>query len=109
VDSRLRCRAYPMIAAATFLSGCSVDAHIGARAAMSKDEPAGQVKQTLEAQAGRNADSVVGHGHLPAKVRATQRCMLAQAKLVVAVAANAVDLASRTLEVHVKADNQPLP
>lgn len=107
----LRICTHPMLAAAVFLGGCSIQAHIGATPEISKDDLAKQVKAKLEAQAGRKADSVVCNGPLAAKVGATQRCVLTvdQTKLGVSVDSTAVDTATQTIDFHVKVDNQPMP
>lgn len=73
--NKRRAMAASVLAAAAFLGGCSVHTEVGPRA-VSKDQLAVTVKQKLEAQAGQKADSVVCNGDLPAKVGATQRCVL---------------------------------
>jgi outer membrane murein-binding lipoprotein Lpp len=66
-----------VVVAATLLGGCSVHAQIGKLPpAVSKDKLAAVVKQRAEERAGQKADSVVCDGDLPAKVGATQRCVL---------------------------------
>lgn len=88
-----RAIAAAMLSAATLLGGCSGHAEIGKTPAISKDKLAATVKEREEAHAGAKADSVVCNGDLPAKVGATQRCVLTvgDSKLGVTVTTTAVE------------------
>lgn len=97
-----------LIVAAGLLGACSAHVDIGTKAGVDKDKLAKVVKQKLEAQAGSKADSVVCDDDLPAKVSATQRCVLTVdgAKYGVAVTANSVE--DGKVNFNAKVDDEPM-
>ncbi|OMB99265.1 hypothetical protein A5733_00920 [Mycobacterium sp. NS-7484] len=97
-----------LVVAAGLLGACSGHVEIGKTAGVDKEQLAKVVKQKLEAQAGSKADSVVCDDDLPAKVGATQRCVLTVdgTKYGVTVTANSVD--GGKVNFNAKVDDEPM-
>lgn len=97
-----------MLVTAGLLGACSANVHVGSTGTP-KDQLAKTVKEKLEAQAGKKADSVTCDGDLEAKVGATQRCVLTVkgTKLGVTVTATSVD--SDSIKFDAKVDDKPMP
>ncbi len=97
-----------MVAAAGLLGACSAHIEAGTNSGVDKDKLAEVVKQKLEAQVGAEADSVVCEGNLPAKVGATQRCVLTDGstKYGVTVTANSVE--GSNVKFGVEVDDKPM-
>ncbi|OMC34061.1 hypothetical protein A5740_10470 [Mycobacterium sp. GA-1841] len=97
-----------LVVAAGLLGACSGHVEIGKTAGVDKDKLAKVVKQKLEAQAGSKADSVVCDDDLPAKVGATQRCVLTvgDTKYGVTVTANSVE--DGNVKFGAKVDDEPM-
>lgn len=95
--------------AAGVLGACSAHIEAGTSAGISKEQLAKTVKEKLEAQVGEKADSVVCDGTLPAKVDATQKCVLTaggSTKYGVTVTATSVD--GDNVKFDVKVDDKPM-
>lgn len=96
------------LAVAGLLGACSGHVEVGTTPGISKDQLAKTVKERLEAQVGAKADSVVCDGTLPAKVNATQRCVLTAGsqKYGATVTANSVE--GTNVKFDVKVDDKPM-
>ena len=96
------------LVAAGLLGACSAHVEVGKTSGVDKDKLAAVVKQKLEAQVGSKADSVVCDDDLPAKVGATQHCVLTAGgtKYGVTVTANSVE--GDNVKFGVKVDDEPV-
>lgn len=97
-----------VLVAVSLLGACSASVEASKSAGISKDRLADVVKEKLEAQVGSKADSVECDGELPAKVGATQRCVLTDGdkKWGVTVTANSVE--GDNVKFGVEVDDQPM-
>ncbi|WP_155915296.1 MULTISPECIES: DUF4333 domain-containing protein [unclassified Mycolicibacterium] len=97
-----------MVLAAGLLGACSAHVEAGTTSGISTEQLAKTVKEKLEAQVGAKADSVVCDGILPAKVDATQRCVLTAGskKYGVTVTANSVE--GDNVKFGVEVDDKPM-
>lgn len=97
-----------VVVAAGLLGACSADVKFSNTSGVEKAKLADVVKQKLEAQVGSKADSVVCEDDLPAKVGATQRCVLTAGgtKYGVTVTANSVE--GGEVKFGAKVDEEPL-
>ena len=94
--------------AAGLLGACSAHIEAGGNAAISKEQLAKTVKEKLEAQVGEKADSVVCDGTLPAKVDATQKCVLTAGGTKYGVTATATSVDGDNVKFDVKVDDEPM-
>ncbi|TGB45814.1 DUF4333 domain-containing protein [Mycolicibacterium peregrinum] len=94
--------------AAGLLGACSAHIEAGSNAAISKEQLAKTVKEKLEAQVGEKADSVVCDGTLPAKVDATQKCVLTAGGTKYGVTATATAVNGDKVNFDVKVDDEPM-
>jgi Domain of unknown function (DUF4333) len=97
-----------MLIAAGLLGACSAHVDFGKTAGVNKDKLAEVVKQKLEAQAGAEADSVVCEGDLPAKVDATQRCVLTADGTEYGVTVTATSVDGDNVKFDAKVDDEPM-
>ncbi|WP_243858286.1 DUF4333 domain-containing protein [Mycobacterium sp. DL440] len=98
-----------IVIVAGLLGACSAHVEAGTASGVSKEKLAKVVKEKLEAQVGAKADSVVCDGTLPAKVDATQKCVLTaggSTKYGVTVTATSVD--GDNVKFDVKVDDKPM-
>ncbi|MGA5543170.1 DUF4333 domain-containing protein [Mycobacterium sp. NPDC051198] len=97
-----------IVVAAGLLGACSAHIEAGSSAAISKEQLAKTVKEKLEAQVGEKADSVVCDGTLPAKVDATQKCVLTAGGTKYGVTATATSVDGDNVKFDVKVDDEPM-
>ncbi|MEW2479410.1 DUF4333 domain-containing protein [Mycobacterium sp. NPDC049093] len=106
LDTR-RMLAASMLVAAGVLGACSANVHIGSTGTP-KDQLAKTVKEKLEAQAGKKADSVTCDGDLEAKVGATQRCVLTVKGTKLGVTVTATSVSDDNIKFDAKVDDKPM-
>ncbi|MEV0671250.1 DUF4333 domain-containing protein [Mycobacterium sp. NPDC050441] len=96
-----------MLVAAGLLGACSANVHVG-KTGTPKDQLAKTVKEKLEAQAGKKADSVTCDGDLEAKVGATQRCVLTVKGAKLGVTVTATSVSDGNIKFDAKVDDKPM-
>jgi hypothetical protein len=94
--------------AVAVLGGCSGSVSVG-ELSVDKDRLASLAKQKLEEAAGQEAEGVVCAGDVPAKVGATQRCMLTTLDgTAIGVTATVTAVNGDDVGFDFKADDEPL-
>ncbi|MGV0888828.1 DUF4333 domain-containing protein [Mycolicibacterium sp. XJ766] len=106
LDTR-RMLAASMLVVAGLLGACSANVHVGSTGTP-KDQLAKTVKEKLEAQAGKKADSVTCDGDLDAKVGATQRCVLTVKGTKLGVTVTTTSVSGDNLKFDAKVDDKPM-
>lgn len=94
-----------VLVAVALVGGCHVQ--LGTPA-VSKDKLAADVKQKLEAQKGAKADSVVCNGDLPAKVGATQRCVLTAGGGKIGITVTTTGVNGDDIKYELQVDDKPM-
>ncbi len=95
--------------ATVFSAGCSGQVEVGTERSMSKEQLQSFAKEKLEAAAGTKARSVECEGGVPAKVGATQRCILTAIDGTrIGVTATVSNVEGEDVRVNVKVDDQPM-
>lgn len=97
-----------VVIAAGLLGACSAHFEAGKTAAVGKEQLAKVVKEKLETQVGAKADSVVCDDALPAKVDATQRCVLTAGGKKYGVTVTATSVEGDNVKFDVKVDDQAM-
>lgn len=102
------CAAAAMVVAAGLLGACSAHVEAGTSPGISKEQLGKTVKEKLEAQVGEKADSVVCDGTLPAKVEATQKCVLTAGGTKYGVTVTATSVDGDNVKFDMKVADKPM-